>query len=359
MPVIWAAISAHGYGHAAQVIPVLNELGARVPRLSAVLRTTVPESFFRDRLSIPWSRLPVQQDVGCIQQGPLQIDVHATWEAHARFHETWERRVGQEVEAMRAAAPRLILADTPYLACAAGAEAGIPTVGLANFTWSEVLTRFDPTSTPQRQRLVGQIEQLYAKADFALRIAPGLPLNVFKSVENIGPIAQPVVGRPSEVRLHLQLPPTERLVLIGFGGISLSSLPWERMDEMKGYHFLVDGIVTHRSIRIHDASTLPYSFKTLLASCDVIMTKPGYGTTVEAVALNTPVVYVRRHNFADEQPLVDFLSTYGRSAELSQEDFAAGRWDKALQAALISSARTTPPLCSGAADAAERLKLFF
>ena len=37
------------------------------------------------------------------------------------------------------------------------------------------------------------------------------------------------------------------------------------------------------------------------------MTKPGYGTILEAVALGLPVIYVRRYNFADEAPLVDFL----------------------------------------------------
>ena len=79
MPLIWCAISGHGYGHAAQVVPVLNALGVLVPGLTAVLRTTVPSSFFRDRLTIPWDLQPVQQDVGCIQDGPLKIDIDATW----------------------------------------------------------------------------------------------------------------------------------------------------------------------------------------------------------------------------------------------------------------------------------------
>src|SRR5438477_10008888 len=58
MPLIWCAISGHGYGHAAQVVPVLNALGALVPGLTAVLRTTVPSSFFRDLLTIQWELSP-------------------------------------------------------------------------------------------------------------------------------------------------------------------------------------------------------------------------------------------------------------------------------------------------------------
>jgi hypothetical protein len=82
LPLIWAAISAHGFGHAAQVVPVLNALGRLVPDLRVILRTTVPASFFNDRLMIPWELSASQQDIGCIQNGPLTIDVEATWREH-------------------------------------------------------------------------------------------------------------------------------------------------------------------------------------------------------------------------------------------------------------------------------------
>ena len=98
MPSIWCAISGHGYGHAAQVVPVLNALGALVPGLNAVLRTTVPSSFFRDRLTIQWELSPVQQDIGCIQDGPLKIDIDAT-STHKQFHATWPDRLQTEVQA--------------------------------------------------------------------------------------------------------------------------------------------------------------------------------------------------------------------------------------------------------------------
>ena len=70
MPLIWAAISGHGFGHAAQVVPVLNALDRLVPDLRVLLRTTVPPAFFKDRLLPPWDMSPVQQDVGCVQKGP-------------------------------------------------------------------------------------------------------------------------------------------------------------------------------------------------------------------------------------------------------------------------------------------------
>jgi UDP-N-acetylglucosamine:LPS N-acetylglucosamine transferase len=82
-----------------------------------------------------------------------------------------------------------------------------------------------------------------------------------------------------------------------------------------------------------------WPFHSILSSVDLMMTKPGYGTIVEAVALQKPVVYVRRYHFADEQSLVDYLHRYGRGVELSLEDFIAGKWNDTLTAAR----QTAPP----------------
>ncbi|HEY6085953.1 MAG TPA: hypothetical protein VIU63_11200, partial [Nitrospira sp.] len=264
MPLIWAAISGHGYGHAAQVVPVLNALGSLVPDLTAILRTSVPASFFHDRLKIRWTMQSVQQDIGCIQQGPLQIDVAGTWDAHDRFHEQWQERLKKEVDALQAVRPRVILADTPYLAISAGWEVGIPAVGLANFLWNEVLEPLADSGLRRHHDLLADIRRCYGRAEHALRIAPGLPLTAVSGVTDIGPIAEPALPRRGAIRAHLGIAESERLVLVGFGGVALESLPWNAMAEMKGHCFIVDCEIPTRHPRMVAAADLPYPFKTLL-----------------------------------------------------------------------------------------------
>jgi hypothetical protein len=355
MPIIWCAISGHGYGHAAQVVPVLNALAAIVPGLTATLRTTVPASFFRDRLAIQWELSPAEQDIGCIQDGPLKIDIDATWAAHRRFHETWEERLSNEIAAMQAASPTLILADTPYLAIEAGSRAQIPTVALANFTWDLVLKEYCHASDTPQQQLIQCIRESYAKARMALRITPAPKIDAFSNMIDIGPIASPASPERDRLASALALTPNERTVLVGFGGIPLTSLPLEYMEQLRPYRFLFDGPVPPGYSRIHSTKTLPFSFKSLIASVDVIMTKPGYGTIVEAVALHQPVVYVRRYNFADELPLVDYLHRYGRGVELPIDDFTQGRWELALRQALDTPMPSSPPSPTGARDAADAI----
>ena len=352
MPIIWCAISGHGYGHAAQVVPVLNALGALVPGITAILRTTVPASFFQDRLTIPWEHSSVQQDIGCIQHGPLTIDIEATWAAHQHFHETWDARLTREIIAMQAVSPTLVIADTPYLAIEAGSRAQIPTVALASFTWDLVLKEYCHASDHAQQRLIQSIRESYAKADMALRITPAPKIDAFSKIVDIGPIASPASPERERLASALALAPNQRTVLVGFGGIPLTSLPLEQMEQLHYYRFLIDGPVPPGYSHIHSTETLPLSFKTLLASVDVVMTKPGYGTIVEAVALQQPVLYVRRYNFADEPSLVDYLHRYGRGVELSLDDFSEGRWEAALQHTLNTPLPSLPPPPTGARDAA-------
>ena len=360
MPSIWCAISGHGYGHAAQVVPVLNALGALVPELAAILRTTVPASFFRDRLTIQWTFSPAEQDIGCIQDGPLKIDIDKTWAAHQHFHETREARLSNEVAAMQAASPALVIADTPYLAIEAGSRARIHTVALASLTWDLVLKEFCHASDHSHQQLIQRVRKSYARADRALRITPAPTIDAFSNMIDIAPIASPNFPERDRLASALALAHDERTVLVGFGGIPLTSLPLEQMEQLHPYRFLIDGPIPAGYSRIHSIETLPLSFKTLLASVDVIMTKPGYSTIVEAVALQQPVVYVRRYNFADEPPLVDYLHRYGRGVELTIDDFTQGRWETALRRvgeSPIPSVAAPPP--TGAAEAAAILAPYF
>jgi|CXWL01.1.fsa_nt_gi hypothetical protein len=354
-PLIWCAISGHGFGHAAQLIPVLNELDQIIPELRVILRTTVPAWFF-DRLTLHWEYRPSQQDVGCIQRGPLWIDVPATWSAYDRFHTNWQKRVKQEAAQMHAVTPDLVLSNISHLGLAAGAEAGVPRVALCSLSWDQILKPFvhESESASSRQHaIIRDITDAYGQAELMIRPRPSIPMTAFPNMADVPPIALQVTSEALRLRSILRIVPDERIVLLAFGGISLESLPLEAMETMTGYRFLIREALEKPSSRIHTTIGLPFSFNTLLASADIVLTKPGYSTIVEAVASRRPVVYIRRNNFADEQSLVDYLLQFGRGVELSVDDFTSGHWTAAFEQVLKQTRpdRTPPPL-NGAREAA-------
>ena len=356
---IWCAISGHGFGHAAQVVPVLNELGGRVSGLTAVLRTSVPARFFEANLKIAWEVSPADQDVGCVQHGPIRIDVAATWEEHRRFHEQWEDKVAVEVRAIRSCKPALVLADISYLAIEAAAHVEVPAVGLCNLSWDGILKLLQEPGRPEQVDVIRRIQASYSLAGLMIRIAPGIPMEAFRAIVDVGPVAQLTTPEPSLLRAAVGAEAHERVVLVAFGGIALDELPFERLDRMAGYRFVVGGPVPEGTERIRSSASIPMAFDPLLASADLIVTKPGYSTVVAAVAYRRPVVYVRRYNFADEAVLVDYLHRHGRAVELSAGDFTSGRWEDALRAAEATPLPGPAPAPTGATEAADLLMKYF
>ncbi|MFO0773864.1 MAG: hypothetical protein U0172_04260 [Nitrospiraceae bacterium] len=329
-PQLWCSISGHGFGHAAQVAPVLNALGRLIPDLRVVLRTTVPARFFHERLTIPWDHRPEQQDIGCVQDGPLKIDVPGTWAALETFHANWERRLSEEVTLLRSFRPNLVLSDISYFALDAAARAGIPTVALASLAWDEIMDKFHEPGHTRQAAIIAEMRRCYGSVDSFLRIAPSMPLRSFPPSVDVGPIVEPLVPDRETLRARIGATPNECVVLVGFGGISLTNLPYDQMESMDGYRFLIDGALPHPCRRIHSVQDTGMRFMTVLASTDIVMTKPGYSTIVECVDKRRPVIYVRRYIFGDEQSLVDYLHAHGHGIELSLADFDAGRWQASL-----------------------------
>lgn len=359
MPLVWCSISSHGYGHAAQVTPVLNALGQLVGDLRVVLRTTVPESFFRARLTVPWDYRPVRQDVGCIQDGPLTIDVPATWQALSQFHADWDTRLAEEYQELKSVSPDLVVSDISYLAVAAAQAADVPLICMGSLAWDEIMEVYAKPDDQAHHAILERMRRCYASADRVIRLTPSMPLRAFASHYDVGPIIERIEPNTALLRKTIRASANERLVLVGFGGIALTSLPYDQMEQTTGYRFLVDGDLPGRFTRVHSVAGLGMPFMTILASTDVIMTKPGYSTLVEAVDRRKPVVYVRRYNFGDEQILVDYLHRYGRGAELPREDFLSGNWAEALTAACASpSTSTEAPPAAGNSDAATILQSY-
>lgn len=345
MPVVWCSISAHGFGHAAQVIPILNELGTVIDDLRVILRTCVSPSFFQEKLHVQWELQAVPQDIGCIQQGPLDIDIAGTWAAYQDFHENWTTRVEQEVRAIEEAGVDLVVSNISYLAIASACQANRPGVAIASLSWDRVLAPFMQASRADHRTIYAHIQQEYGKATHLIRLHPAIDMPVFSTSTDTGPSFSLAAVPSQDLRKLLGMKLGEKLVLIAFGGVPLVGLPLEQMETCEGFHFLVAGMLLDASfMRVHCIEDIRMPFGEMMRQADVVMTKPGYGTVATAVHYGIPLVYVRRNNFVDEQSLVDYARQHGRALELTREDFERGFWKETLDAVLaLPSSLETPP----------------
>ena len=359
MSLVWCSISGHGFGHGAQLVPILNELHRRIPGLRAILRTTIPETFFRETLQLPWEHSECQQDIGCVQDGPLRIQVTKTWEAYEQFHANWEKRVMEEAKVIEAAKPNLVLSNISHLGVAAGVKADHETIALGSLSWDQVLQEYVVHGCSKQEKIIEKIRQIYRDARMLIRFSPGIPMVAFPEIKDVGPILSPAVHSQGALRRTLKMRAQDRLVLVAFGGIPATCLPLDELEAVKGYHFLISGSQDCRGYsRIASTDCVGLPFRQIFAEADIVVTKPGYATIVEAVRSHRPVVYVRRNNFADERPLVDYCHRYGQATELSIHDFETGNWVNALEKVQSLPSPIDPMPNEGTGDAVDHLMKF-
>ncbi|MDR4492928.1 MAG: hypothetical protein R3B74_00595 [Nitrospirales bacterium] len=356
---IWCSISSHGYGHAAQVIPILNELGQRIPDAEVILRTTVPREFFEHKLHGNWVIQEKQQDIGCLQQGPLEIDIDGTWKAYQHFHQGWADNVKKEAEAIRDNEIDLVISNISHFGIAAGIEAGLPTVAIASLSWDQILLNLRPLHARWQQDILREIQEAYGQASHLIRLFPGIDMPAFPRSSNVGPSFLSLPTKTSDIRTILSLSPDDRLVLVAFGGVPFGHLPLNALQALEGFHFIVSGVpVPDAFTRISCWESLNVPFLEALSQSDLVMTKPGYSTIVTAIHYGTPIIYVRRDNFVEEANLVDYAHQYGRAYELSREDFQSGSWEHALMRVMEHPLPRLSPPQNGAKKATDILKTF-
>ena len=178
---------------------------------------------------------------------------------------------------------------------------------------------------------------------------PAMPMTEIGNLITTGPIAVRGQSRRSELALRLGLQPDERLVLVSMGGISFR-LPMEQWPSTPGIRYIVQQnwqVVRDDSVALE---SLGISFPDLFASCDLLLTKPGYGNFSEAAINGTPVLYAPRNDWPESQWLIRWLEQHGHCAAVSHESLERGELTAHIEA-LLSRGRPVPVEPSGIAQA--------
>lgn len=348
-PRLFVDVSAHGFGHLSQVAPVLAALLERLPALHLTIRSGLPSANLQARIPADFTHLSERSDFGYVMHDAVNIDLPETALAYRRQHAEWEARVDREARFLADLQPDLVLSDVAYLPLAGAERAGIPSVAMCSLNWADLFAHFfaGENWAPAIHR---QMLAAYNGAARFLRLTPGMPMPDLRRRQSIGPVA--ALGNDCRRRLHEQLglSPHERLVLIAFGGVG-KELPITNWPRQSGVRWLIprDWQVENPSFTSFEALGLP--FNDLLCSVDAVLTKPGYGTFTEATCNGTPVLYVRRPDWPEQDPLIAWLERHGRCLEISPDDLASGGLHKALTALWRQPARPAPRP-SGAQEAA-------
>jgi len=301
--------------------PVLERLHALRPRWRLTVCSALPEAALRSRIQCPFElRGDDRHDFGLRMRRDLSVDAAATVSDYTALHGTWAEQVERRAKRLLESGCDGVLANISYLNIAAAARAGIPAIALSPLNWADLFRHYAPPA-PANQRLFEQMTAAYNRASVFLAPRPCMPMPHFTNVEIIPPVAQTGRDRRAALRRCLRLDASATLVLLALGGREAdpdaAALP-----RLPGVHWLMDGRRPHRA-DILDVAPTGLTFPDLLASCDLLVCKPGYGAFAEAACLGRPVVYIRRPDWPEEIHLIDWLAQRVRCREAPRGDARA------------------------------------
>lgn len=351
MPHVVVTLSDHGYGHAVQTAAVVNALRRMHSDVRLTLRTTLPRALLARRFEGAFALVSERTDVGMIMRSAIDVLPAESAVAYRAFHGDWDRRIADEVERLRSLAPDFILSNVAYLPLAAAARLGVPAVALCSLNWADMYRHYCGDA-PGAAAIHAQILAAYRSAQLFLQPAPHMPMTDLPNRCAIGPVATLARQR---IVLHasLRLPASARIVLVSPGGMSLplAVARWPRVPDV---HWIVpqESACDRPDVTVFESLNL--AFPEVLAAADALVTKPGYGSFVEAGASGVPVLYVRRFDWPEEPYLIDWLQRHTRTGEIARTELEQGAMAAALSA-LWEQPSVSPATPTGANEAAQLL----
>ena len=350
-------VSGHGVGHSTRTAEVLREVRLRDPRLPlAIVCSEKTEPLYRRAIPGDFAFRPQACDVGLAQRSALVIDEEGTVAAWRRFQSGYEPRLAREVRSLKERGVQVVLGDIPPLAFDAAAEAGVPSVALANFSWDWIY-----------RHLAGRQPGLHAAADHAaaaynrcgllLELPFAGDLSAFPRRERIPLVARRPRHDRDDTRRRLGLEGT--VALWSFGGLGLPGFDPAVLAGTPDVTFVMseaDG-PPPPNVRVIGGDATEdagLEYVDLVAAADIVVTKPGYGIVSDAIAARTRMLYTDRGDFPEYPIMVREMGEWLPAEYVTNDDLLNGRLETAV-ANVLAKPMPPRPDTDGARLAAERV----
>ena len=327
------ALSGHGYGHLAQCAPVVNALWADMPDLRVSVCSVLPREVVASRLDGPFAYHCVELDPVLQMFNAWEVDVPASQQVYRAFHDNWDTGLQQDVEMLRQLSPDVLLADIPYRILSAAAQLEIAAIGMCSLNWADIYAAYCMGDDKDRGILARMIAG-YRAAHTFLTPQPAIPMPQLDNTRVIGPIARRGVRQKSSLCEHYGIAEDVNIVLVALGGIA-TDIPldlWPRMENTVWLFATAVGRLQRDDLL--DVSAVDLSFIDVLASVDVVLTKPGYGTYAEAVCNAVPVLSIERPDWPETAVLNRWAQQHGHLESMTHEQFYQGTFAPQVRALL-------------------------
>jgi hypothetical protein len=323
-PILYIAITNHGFGHATRAAAVAATIQKLCPEILLIIVSTAPRWLLECYIEGDFIQRPRAMDLGVVQADSLTMDKTATLEKLLEIKKNQNSIIASEANFIRQNRVNLILADIPFLASKIAKVAGIPCWMMSNFGFDFIYRDWGSSFT----EIADWISDCYSKCDRLFRLPFHEPMQAFNNITDVGLTGGSPRYSCEEVRSTWGITaPTEKTILLTFGGLGLQQIPYENLKQFPDWQFIAfdkSAPDLPNLVPVTDHKYRPVDFMPI---CGRVVSKPGFSTFAEATRLQVPIVSVTRDEFAEAAFLLEGITNYNQHQILTPSEFFQGTWD--------------------------------
>ena len=355
IPTLVYYITAHGYGHGVRSCDIIRALRREAPELRIMVVSDLPVDFLRSRLDLPMEAYRAGSfDVGMVQLDSIRVDVPATLIKVQSLMKRGPALIESERQFLRAHAADVVVCDIPSLPMEAARAEGLPVVAVGNFAWDWIYQDF-AAEHPAWPAAVDYFQRGYANADVLLRLPFAEPMTIFPRREDIPLVAAAGVARRSDIARAYHVDEKKTWVLLSFTTLDWNQAALAEVEKFSDYAFLTVRPLGWTGRNFFAIDRHQFSFSDVIASCDMVVSKPGYGILSECVVNNKILVYAERENFREYPVLEAALKRHLRHVHIPSRELYAGKLGGYLERASHAAPALQPIGAGGDVIAARRM----
>ncbi len=342
-------ISSHGLGHAVRSAAIINQIPAEIP---LIIRSEVSPSLLEEEIHRPFSIEPASFDCGCVQADSFTVDGPATLAKYLEMHRSNPGRLTGEIEFLHRHRASVVVSDVASFPLVVARQAGIPGLALGNFTWGDI---YQPLVEPgsSHQAMLDQMREEYQQATIGIRFALSMAMSELPTTIDVPLVAREGTSMRPALAGWLDIDPDAKWCLVYLGQYPIA-FDWSRLTRYGGWQFLLLSKEPPPVPGIASVDPRRFDVPDVMASCQAVLGKPGYGTVADCMAADVPIVFTRPTGFSEADALAQYLADWGRAMEIDRQTCFHGDVLGALESVVDSKAKHAIDT-SGAATVAQMI----
>lgn len=332
-------ITAHGYGHGTRSCDIIAAINRLQPAAGVCVVTDLPADFLRNRIPSPRNRFrSAAFDSGMFQLDSVRVDLASSLAAAERIQARRDELVAQERDFIRREGIDIVVADLPAIPLEAAKAAGVRAVAVGNFGWDWIYEEF-AAADPRWQAVVAAFRRGYAQADLLLKLPFAEPMAAFPRQMGMPLVASPGRNCREELARRSGARADKPWVLLSFTSLDWNRAALDRIARLTDYEFFtVMPLAWPERCNLHAVDRDAVPFADVLATVDIVVSKPGFGILSECCVNDKPLVYVERTDFREYPVLEAAVRRHLRGVHIPSPQLYTGDLGGFLEAA-----RHAPP----------------